>query len=320
MILLNNFIKPKQEIIPANLKSIRMKNFMFLAILVIAMFSCSKDQLTDPNASKSYVKAISGQFIPKDGDVTLKLAPLVGGHQIDCWDKKTLGAPWTVIDGTEFITGSAPAVDWAGYAIGNPAWYLSGSVYITYCPASLPMRVVITAKIGGVNSTPSYLGIWEGIPDQASFPITIQDRRIGDVVTLNTDALTGLPGYATMSFDVVYTKNVIDLAKTSMSSPVTDVNWAVYEYSSHVATTTTLDATKNLVNRVVYDGLDAKITGITINIHVDNTTITKTVADAGMGHGLQITLTTSKTGWYNSGTMTVTENDITATQVDVPVN
>ena len=280
--------------------------------------------------SKQYASAISGQFIPNDGDITLKGAPLVGGHQINCYDKKknvvtgVLETTWSVVNGSEFLPGSLPAVDWTGYAIDGSAWWFAAGtgVYITYCP-TLPMRVILEATEGAYGSTPSYLGIWDGTPDQASFPITVYDKRLGDILTLNTDALTALPGYTNMSFDVVYTKNIIDVNQTALTSPVTTAtSWPVYAYSLTTPNfTTTLDATKNKLDRVVYEGLDAKITGtITINIHVDNTILHVSTPAAGMGNGLAITLSTNKVGWYNSGTIGVDEQDIVVNTVTIPVN
>ncbi|HEY3390414.1 MAG TPA: hypothetical protein VGK38_12620 [Prolixibacteraceae bacterium] len=289
-----------------------------VAFMAVILFSCNKkEDVIVPQ--KQYASAISGQFIPKDGDINLKSAPAVGGHQINCYDKKVGQTTWSVVDGTEFLPGSAPALDWTGYAIDGAAWWFSGGVYITYCPV-LPMRVILKATEGGYGTTPSYLGIWDGTPDAALFPITIVDRRLGDVLTLDTDALTALPGYTNMSFDVIYTKNIIDVNETALTSPVTTTAWPVYVYSSTSEVTKHLDATKNLVDRIVYEGLDAKITGtITIKINVDNTTITKTTPAADLGNGLKLKLSTNKVGWYNSGTIGVTENDIVITTVDVPV-
>lgn len=289
-----------------------------VAAIALTIISCNKKE--DVVAPQQYASYVSGQFIPNDGDITLKSAPLVGGHQINCYDKKIGQTDWSVVNGTEFLPGSAPALDWAGYTINTAPWWISGDVYITYCPV-LPMRVVLKATAGGFGTTPSYLGIWEGTPSASSFPITVIDRRLGDVLTLNTDALTALPGYSNMSFEVVYTTSIIDVAQTEATSPVTTSAWPVYVYSSTPEVTTSLDATKNLGDRTVYDGLEAKITGtITIKIHVDNTVITKTTPAVGMGYGLKITLSTTKVGWYNSGWIGVTENDITVSTVDIPVN
>lgn len=289
--------------------------FAVAIMMAVTFVSCSKktdDTVVGPE--KQYASAISGQFIPQDGDImTLKSAPvtpLVGGHQIDCYDIKVGGSTWTKVDGSEFLPGSLPALDWASYQIGSSSWWFSGGVYITYCPV-LPMRVVLTATQTGHGSTPTYLGIWEGTPNQASFPITVQDRRLGDYLTINTDALTALPGYTNMSFVVTYTKSTIDLAQTIATSGVTTSAWPTYVYSSNVETTATFNATQSQGEQTVYEGSDAKVTGtVTIVIHVDNTTLTVSTPASALGHGMKITLKTNKVGWYNSGVMVVTENDI----------
>jgi hypothetical protein len=296
----------------------KLSSIFVVALMAVTLFSCSKKE--DVVVPQHYASYVSGQFIPNDGDITLKSAPLVGGHQINCYDKKVGQSTWSVIDGTEFLPGSKPALDWTGYSIDAEPWWISGPVYITYCPV-LPMRVVLKATVGGFGTAPSYLGIWEGTPSASSFPITVMDRRLGDVLTLNTDALTALPGYSNMSFDVVYTKSIIDVSATEATSPVTTDAWPVYVYSSTPEVTTNLDATKNLGDRTVYNGLDAKITGtITIKIKVDDTVITKTTPAVGLGYGLKITLSTTKVGWYDSGTIGVTENDIAVSTVEIPVN
>jgi hypothetical protein len=293
--------------------------------MAVILFSCNKND-EEIAIVPNYVEAIGGEFIPNDGDITLKSAPVVGGHHFNCWDKKVNAitglsdVDWTVIDGTEFLPGSAPALDWDGFTL-NTCWFSPTTpVYITYCP-TLPMRVTIKATTDDNASAVSYLGIWEGIPDVDVFPINIMDRRLGDVLTLNTDALTALPGYTNLSFDVVYDKSIIDVTETELTSAVTDTEWPEYVYSDVVSTTTTLDATQSLGDRPVYDDLDAKITGIiTINIHVDATTITKTVDAAALGYGLKLTLSTTRVGWYDSGTIGITENDIDLIEVEVPVN
>ena len=305
-------------------KSLSVITVALLAVVMLFSVSCKKD--AEKNSSKQqYAKAVAGQFTPKDGDVTLKAAPTVGGHQYNCYDQKTTGAPWTVVDGTEFLPGSAAATNWGRvpYAINGQPWWLPGgtnSCYVTYCPI-LPMRVVVKATKEGFGTPYTYMGIWEGTPNGPGFSVQVQDRRLGDVLTLNTDALTALPGYTSMSFEVVYTKYTIDIAQTEATSPVTTNAWPVYVYSSSSEATTTLDDTKSLTNRTVYDGPDAKISGtITIKIHVDGIIITKTTQAPGMGFGLAITLSTNRVGWYDSGTIGITENDITLSTVDIPVN
>jgi hypothetical protein len=300
--------------------------FALLAMFIVS--SCSKDlgSKDSPSVSKTYASAISGQFIPIDGDITLKSAPAIGGHQINCYDQKTTGAAWTVVNGTEFLPLSLPAVDWTGYAIdGSGWWFAAGTgVYITYCPV-LPMKVVIKTTKGGFGTAPSYLGIWEGTPNVGSFPINVNCKRLGDVLTLNTDALTALPGYSNMKFEVSYTKNTIDVNATGLANGTTTGPtgaWPTYLYLGlPVPVTFTLDATQNQNARTVYDDVDAKITGtVTIKIYVDNTFLTVSTPASAMGKGLGITLSTNKVGWYNSGIIGISAEDIDVQTVVLPVN
>lgn len=285
---------------------------IFAVAITMAVMFVSCDKKSDAIDQKQYASAISGQFIPNDGDITLKSAPLVGGHEFAVYKQ---ASPWALIDGTEFLPGSAPALDWVGFA---PMWFSSSQqVYVTYCPV-LPLRVVLKATVGAAGTSASYLGIWDGTPNAPSFPITVQDRRLGDKLTLNTDALTSLPGYTNLSFTVSYDKRIIDVNQTAMTSPATTTDWPVYVYSSTVPVVDQIVSGPGDV--AVYDGLDAKIVGtITIKIHVDNTTITKAVPASEIGHGMKITLQTTKVGWDNSGIIGITENDITENAVSVDI-
>jgi len=293
-----------------------VKFVMYCCMVIIIFFSCKK--AFDARADIQFI--VSGLFVPQDGDISfLKAAPAVGGHQINCYDKKVGENAWTPINGNEFMPGSEAATDWSTYVIDGAPWWFAGQVRITYCPV-LPMRVVVKATEGGYGTTPSYLGIWDGTPSTSTFPITVPDRRLGDKLTLNTDALKALPGYTNLSFTISYTKSVIDVNQTAITSPSTQNGWPTYVYGS------TVPVIDQVVNPgagdiVIYDGLDAKITGnLVIKIHVDNTTITMSPIPASdISKGMAIVATTTKVGWYDSGTINITENDITTTTVQVVV-
>ena len=298
-----------------------MKRIVLILAVVfmtaIVFNSCKKQESVSPE--KTYAKTIAGNISIQNGDVTLKSAPVGANQWLYMYKQVTPAPTFALVNGSEFLTGSAPAIFWSTSG-NNPGTFPVGtSVYSNYTPA-IPVRMV--AKTVDGSSVPAYLGIWDGTPSVASFPVTIYGKRLGDVLTVNTDALTALPGYASMSFDVVYTKSIIDVSGTMVSSPATGpTTWPVYSYSSNPLVTATLDATKSLGARPVYDGLDAKITGtIVINIHVDGITISVNTPAADMGHGLAITLLTSKIGWYDSGTMTITQDDITVDATNLTVN
>jgi hypothetical protein len=289
---------------------------MALVLAVVFMTSCKKDDAKQPE--KAYASYVSGAFVPIDGNIGLKSAPVVTGYTFDIYKEMgTMPQTYSMINGSEFLPGSAPALDWANYLTEGQYWFPKATgVYITYCPV-LPLRVVIRATEGNQGSAVSYLGIRDITPTQASFPISVVDRRLGDVLTLNTDALTALPGYTNLTFTVEYTKSIIDVMQTAKTSPPTDLAWPVFVYSSTVPVSQLVTGAGN---QIVYDGLDAKITGtITIKIHVDNTTIVKTIPATALGHGMAITLKTNKVGWYDSGIIGISDVDIALDLVDVTI-
>jgi hypothetical protein len=291
------------------------KIFLLFAFMALIIFSCKKQD--DYVAPKTYASYVSGEFVPSNGDIYLKNAPLVGGHDFSVYDKKVGQTNFSLVDGTEFLTGSAPALDWTGFV---HRWFAADqAVYCTYCPV-LPLRVVVKTTEGDANSTVTYLGFWDGTPNANSFPITVNCKRLGDILTLDASALTSLPGYKSLSFDVTFTKSVIDIPNTILNSPsYTDNEWPTYSYVVG-AIPTTSNFTTPISN--VYTGYDAKITGIiTIVVNVDNTKITLPVINASnLGYGMNIVLHTNKIGWYDSGTILITEKDIQITTVNIDVN
>lgn len=289
-----------------------------VAIMMAVIVSCNKkEDVIQPE--KTYAKFVSGEVIIQNGDVTLKSAPVGVTEWLYMYKQTSITPTFALVNGTEFLTGSAPALFWAASGNNPGNFPASQAVYSNYTPA---MQVRMVAKTVNASGTPAYLGIFDVFPNQASFPVHIYGKRLGDVLTLNTDALTALPGYTNMSFDVVYTTSIIDVNTTMVTSgPTTASAWPTYTYSSTPSVTTILNATKNLGARTVYDELGFKTTGtITINIHVDTTTITVQTQAAPMGYGLAITLTTDKVGWYDSGTMVIGHEDIGVQTASIPVN
>ncbi|MDA3802639.1 MAG: hypothetical protein PF488_01935 [Patescibacteria group bacterium] len=288
--------------------------FTVAIIMAVAFVACNKEDNVMP---KQFASVVSGEFIPSDTDVFLKSAPDIGGYLFDAYDIKHGASVYSRIDGSEFFPGSAAQLDWDG---STTVWFSSTQpVYITYCPV-LPMKVVLTAVEGDEISTPSYLGIWAGTPDEARFPIPVLVRRLGDVLTLNIDALTSLPGYTNMSFDVEYTESVINLPATIEATTSTASGWPNYQYSGTSSVTESFDATTGSGDQTVYEGLDAKVTGtITITIHVDGIDIAVQTDATDLGKGMNMILTTTRVGWYNSGTIGITEDDINIDTRNIPV-
>lgn len=290
------------------------KIILFLAVAFMAVILFSSCNKKDDVVSPNYVSTVAGEIFIKNGDITLKSAPIPTTRYLYMY--KGTAPSLSLVNGSEFLPGSAPAIFWstAGNNPGNfPA---SVSVYSNYTPA---MQIRMVSKTTNEFNKPAYLGIWDGYPSAATFPVTIQGRRLGDVLTLNTDALTSLPGYTNMSFTVSYDKGIINVDNTAITSGPTTTSWPTYAYSS----------TENVTDQVitgsgvqtVYDGVDAKILGtITIKIHVDATTIIVTTPASDMGHGLALTLKTDKVGWYDSATMGITDQPIHVDARDISVN
>lgn len=295
------------------------KTILFFAVALMAVTflfsSCNKN---DDVPNKTYAEFVSGDFIANTGDIVLKSAPTVGGHWFDVLDKKVNDTEFTRVDGTEFITGSDAYNDWLNF---TPKWFgINSSVYVTYCPV-LPLRAVLQTTVAGSGSDIAYFGFWEGTPNVESFPITVYCKRLGDSLMLDATNLTSLPGYTNMSFDVTYTKSTIDIDATAKLAPAYDGlngEWPQYKYSS--ASTPTVHITDAVTT--IYGGYDAKVTGnINIKVNVDGTIIDLgSIPASGLGYGMKIVLNTTKTGWYNSGTIDIDEEDIGITVVNITVN
>ena len=302
---------------------------MALVLAVVFMTSCKKDT-SAPVDQKQYVKAIAGSFVVKNGDVTLKSTPV--GVSVD-WSMYAKNSPFyapavlALVDGREFITGSAAYNFWSNPA-NNPVNFPVGTSLYSNLTPNEDLRIISETK--DVSNNVAYLGMLDFNPETANFPLTIHGFRLGDELTINTDAITSLPGGNNLTITVAYSLAPIDLTATkakvtlSGTSPGvpngTEFGWGDIIYGALVPTTSTIGAG----NFAVYDYLDKKAFG-NIVISISETgnggsLIQKTVSAAGLGKGLFLKLTTTKIGWYDSGTISFTDTDITVETVLVPVN
>jgi len=290
-------------------------SILSVAFLAVVCFSCSKEK----EQPVDYANYVSGDVNISEGN--LKSTPVGVTRNFTVYHAP-VGGVMQKVDGSEFLPGSAPALDWINGNAANPnGWEFSVSqpVHITYCP-TIPLRLITKTKVA--DGTVAYLGIKDVTPNQQSFPILMTGRRLGDVLTINTDALTRLPGYKNMHFEVIYVKSIINVDATASNSTPTDAGWPSYVYESGDPQTVTVPIAGNQSGDVtVYDGLDGKITGvITIKVYVDDTVITTTTNPVGIGFGLALTLTTDKVGFYDSGNMDITDKDITIERHYIGVN
>jgi hypothetical protein len=301
---------------------------MALVLALVFMTSCKKDT-SAPVDQKQYVKAIAGSFIAKDGDITLKSAPVSVNRTWSMYARNSSfygNAPYALVNGSEFITGSAAYNFWHNSA-NNPVTFGASEVLYSNLTPDEDLRLITESKDAANNV--AYLGIIDFNPNTASFPLTVNSFRLGDVLTLNTDAITGLPGGGNLTITAAFSLAPVDLAATKMG-PITlpggtpngnQLQWSDIIYGAPVPTNVTVGAG----DFVLYDGLDKKVMGnIVITItEVGNggsVIVLPAIAAKGPGKGLKLTLKTTKIGWYDSGTINFSETDIIVVAEDVWVN
>ena len=316
-----------------------MKKFnLFLTLIAVVMLvgltNCTKKE---QNAvTPKYVGTVNGSFNVQDGNITFKSFPAspIGANRTWTMLRKSDGQ---LVDGTEFITGSAAQIWWSPAANNNPVTFPAAqTVYSNLTPAE-PLRLITETK--DANNNVAYLGVLDFDPTQAQFPLTVNGFRLGDVLQINTDALTALPGGASLTFTATFNVKLIDetASKTGYISPATggagagvtgEFGFADIKYGA--LSSITVPITAGDCN--VYNDLLGKVTGsivITINEPASSSTpahtFIVTIPDSGNsaaidGKGRLFKLQTSKVGWYDSANVTMTDNDITFETVFVTVN
>lgn len=302
--------------------------FVFLGLISMVLFSCNKEE--EIPVEKNYVNAIEGEFIAAEGDITLKSAP-VGVTRT--WSMYTNNADfypaglWSLVDGREFIENSTPYLFWSNSA-NNPVSFSAGQEVYSNLTPDENLRIVLETKDG--NGDVAYLGILDFNPDAQSFPLTVNGYRLGDVLTVNTDDVTTLPGFGNLVVTVEYNLAPIDLAATKLANVTgtegipngTQFQWSDIVYGSEVAQSTVVSGGGDVV---LYDGLAHKVVG-DIKITITETgnaslNIVKTITANGAGLGMKIVLETDKIGWFDSAIpLTMTDTDISVNTVTVNID
>ena len=189
------------------------------------------------------------------------------------------------------------------------------------------------------NGTVAYLGILDFNPIQAQFPLAVTSKSLGDILTVNADGLTSLPGGNLVSVSVLLQVAPVDLQATEKTSQLSsgpnegastgvigslDFQNIVYGQSS-----LTSQLPVGTGNYVVFNSIASKIKAITLIITfapsssapgVTGSVKYITVPAAEPGQALRLVLTTDKLGWLDSTTIGVNDNDITVTTQTVTVN
>jgi hypothetical protein len=326
------------------MKKINLFLSLIAVVMLVGLTNCKKD--TENTSVTKYVGTVNGSFIPQDVNISVSKsfpfdAPEASTRNWIMYAKNSPfygNQPFALVKGLEFVTGSAANIWWKTDGNNPVSFDASQGVYSNLTPVE-PVRLIMETK--DVSGAVAYLGILDFDPTQAQFPLTVTGKRLGDVVTLNTDALTKLPG-ANLTITATVQSTKIDIAKTELStlSPATGENTTgvtgaldfsdiIYgEVGSQVVT-----IPNGSGDFPLYSGVDKKVFGnIIITITeapsssspgVSGSVIVLTVPSSAVGisgKSTKITLTTNKLGWYDSSTINVSDQDITVNVVNFPVN
>jgi hypothetical protein len=326
------------------MKKINLFLSLIAVVMLVGLTNCKKD--TENTSVTKYVGTVNGSFIPQDVNISVSKsfpfdAPEASTRNWIMYAKNSPfygNQPFALVKGLEFVTGSAANIWWKTDGNNPVSFDASQGVYSNLTPVE-PVRLIMETK--DVSGAVAYLGILDFDPTQAQFPLTVTGKRLGDVVTLNTDALTKLPG-ANLTITATVQSTKIDIAKTELGtlSPATGENTTgvtgaldfsdiIYgEVGSQVVT-----IPNGSGDFPLYSGVDKKVFGnIIITITeapsssspgVSGSVIVLTVPSSAVGisgKSTKITLTTNKLGWYDSSTINVSDQDITVNVVNFPVN
>lgn len=306
------------------MKKLNLFSMLIVAVvMMLGLTNCSKKDLN--TVTKKYVGSVDGSFKAQDGDITFKAypnAPL--GVNREWWMYRHDLSGFSLVDGSEFITGSIAYEFWHNPVNTNPFTIsASQAIYSNLTPVE-DLRVITETK--DANGTTAYLGMIDFNPEELGgqgFPLNIQGYRLGDVLVLNTNALTSLPGGSGLAITIKYNLAPVDLNATKNIPYGTDFNWSQIVYGSPVPTTFVCTISSG-VGFVVYDGLDNKVMGnIEVTVVLDGNTAKAFVVNipaSTSGKGMLIKLTTTKVGWYDSATIGITDNDIQIETTEVPIN
>ena len=324
-------------------KKTKMKKLTFILAVAIMMavtfVACNKKSDDVMKPEKQYVNVIAGSFVAHEGDITLKSADLTKVTRT--WTMYTNNPAfytpnyWSLVNGREFITGSAAYNFWSNSA-NNPVSFdvsQDGSVYSNLTPDE-SLRCVLETK--NSNHEVVYLGIVDFDPTTASFPMTVNGFRLGDKLTINADKLFNLPGGDRISITAAFNLSPVKLSETELG-PITGTStapdgkqfqWSDVVYGTPVAQSVAVTKT-NGTPIELYDGLASKVFG-SVTITVTDNGSAKTGPTGGYivtidlnsiaGKGHALTLNTSKIGWYDSDFIQFNETDITVTDISVDVN
>lgn len=297
-------------------------------VMMLGLTNCKKDLKESTPVSTQYVDAIDASFIPQDINVSVAKslpfdAPVAANRTWSMYAKNSpfySNAAFALINGSEFIHGSAAQIWWSTNP--NPVSFpASQQVYSNLTPDE-NVRLVMETK--DADSKVAYLGVVDFNPPYAQFPLTVIGKRLGDAVTLNTNALTSLPG-AALTITATFDLRPINLADTKLGSLAgSSLEFSDIKYNDAIPTTVTVGSG----DFVLYSGYDAKVFGrIDIKItqaasqSTPETTFHVYVDGLGTpGKSTKMTMSTTKVGWYDSSTANMGDINIDVNEVSINLN
>jgi hypothetical protein len=304
---------------------------LFIALVLIAFTSCRKENEPSSLSIARSVDAISGAFISDDGDLNYKAlgdpaSPVTFDRTWTMLARHSMfygNADFALVKGNEFITGSAAYNYW--HKEGNNPITLNTKeqLYSNLTPAE-DLRLITESKLQGTNGAGSgevaYLGMLDFNPSHVIFPLSVHGFRLGDVLQINTDQVTQLPGSENLRVQVIYTLKPINLSATKTKVTLTGITGSadgkqfcwddiVYDPASSPITFD-VPAGPDIGDITVYNAFGGKVTGtITIvltqlNIAGSRIEIPVNNLPLPAGKGLRLTLIPNKLDWHDVGSMT----------------
>ena len=309
---------------------------LLLVLVLVAVASCKKESVNQTSDAPKYVKAIDGKFIAKDGDITFKSSPVGVNRTWTMYARSSTfygNATFALVNGSEFITGSA-AYDFWQTPANNPITFSSTQTVYSNLTPDEDLRLISENK--DTDGNVLYLGIADFKPSTTNFPLTIHSYRLGDTLKINTSAITNLPGGSNLTIKATFSLREVDLEATKLAAITgtggvpngLQFTWADIVYKPVLETRT---VTAGAGDFLLYGGLNKKVVGNIVITITEVTTgqnpeaipapiVLTGVAAKGAGVGLKLILATGKIGWYHSGNIDFPNTDITVSEETVPVN
>jgi copper chaperone CopZ len=314
------------------MKKVNLFSMLIVAVvMMLGLTNCKKELKDSTPESKQYVEAIAASFnvVPAIEITTKALTPtitLVSQNMYMYTSNVTFYSitpsnPFELVRGLEFLVGSA-GQQWWSITANNPASFPANqSVYSNLTPDE-NVRVVVEGT--SADSKIAYIGANDFNPNAAQFPLNIKQYRLGDYLSIYAYAITSLPGVTSVS--VSFDTKAIDLPATRIGSITGAGNTLCFDdiklgtlITNHTVIIPNLQGSFDLY----YDVLDKVVGNIVITISAGGNPVAITlppISATALGHGMNISLSTAKVGWFDSATMQMTPADIDVTTTYVSVN